>query len=124
MKKFLLAGMMLLVFCFSASAENFTPQQAERVQLELDIFSMCIVEEVYPYVQFGFTTERAVAESMEECKTEGINLIHTLLNSGATEKEASAIMKELMRQAIVAIDEARNAAAQARVDKVLSEKTL
>ena len=120
MKKFVT---ILLILCFvfgtvniGHSETNFvdllTPEQHKSLQLDVDVFGMCVSEETYPYVIKNYTTEYAVGQAFEKCVHEGRSIVTRMKEYGADDELTLSFLKQLFEQMVGFIDTARNTLAE------------
>ena len=119
MKK-LIAIILVLFFTFGTCGltrgddfvDSLTPSQVTALQLDIDIFGMCVSEEAYPLVAKGHSTEYAVKQSFMECSDDGESVITRLDEYGADPELTIAFFKILFGQMVGMIDTLRNEAAE------------
>lgn len=93
---------MLLSPVTAGSAEN------DILQESVDTFGVCVVQELTPYIIFGFTTEYAVSMGFDVCVNEAQNLIDVIASMGGNQKKQAEIIRSLYLDIIKAVDLERN----------------
>ena len=105
----------VVIPCVSHSvdfSELLTEPQRTALQLDVDVFGMCVSEESYPYVIKNYSTEYAVRESFEKCHDEGRSVVHRMDGYGAEPALINTFLKKLFGQMVGFIDNARNSLAE------------
>jgi hypothetical protein len=124
-KPFAIALLLTLCFAFTyiyplppAHGEEppaLTEAQQNALQLEIDIFGMCVIDELSPFIKYGFTTELLVSNGFRACQQEADNLMNKMDEVKLTEGEKGAVAEGLFFNMIELVDAARNLEAMERL---------
>lgn len=92
----------------SVQEQPMTDKQHRDLQLDIDIFTMCLVGEVPYWASFGFTSEFIVSRAFEGCEQEGQNLVDTMKRIELNQKEQQTVVRALFGTMVQAVDKVKN----------------
>lgn len=104
-----------------ARAENdtggiLTDAQRRDLQVEIDIFGVCLMEEVPTLVEFGFCSETCALLAKEKCQNEYNNVRKTMQSMVKEEAIVVSWMNSLFYDVIKRIKETRDYNARERYE--------